>query len=859
MKAKFDVSGMSCAACSSRVEKTVAKLGGVRDVSVNLLTNSMLVDYDESALTDGDISAAVSSAGYGAERADGKAPARPDEKKSDPVKDAQKAMKRRVILSFAFLVPLMYVAMGHMIGLPLPGFLSGTENAVGFALTQLLLCLPVAYINRSYYTRGFGSLFHGAPNMDTLIAVGSAASLVYGVFAIYRMGYGLGAGDMELVHRYYHDLYFESAVMILALINLGKYLEARSKGKTSEAVTRLIDMRPRTAFVERDGGVKEIPAEDVNIGDVVQIKPGSSVPVDGVILEGSTDIDESAITGESIPAEKSPGDKVVAATVNKTGFIRVRTEKVGEDTTLSQIIALVENANAGKAPIARLADRISGVFVPIVMSIALITGIVWLAVGAEGEFALSCAIAVLVISCPCALGLATPVALMAGTGKGAENGILIKSGEALETAHSIKTVVLDKTGTITLGRPEVTVIRAYGMSESGLLGIAAAIESGSEHPLAKAIADRARETDTVIPEATDIRALPGRGIEGRVRTENGLRSYIAGNARMLAERGIDTRDNADADAASDGGSTPIFIADAEDGSICGFIGVADAIKPTSAEAVARLKDMGIEVIMLTGDNERTARAVGKKVGIEKTVSGVLPEDKEREIARLQSSGRRVAMVGDGINDAPALARADVGIAIGAGTDIAIESADIVLMKSELTDVATAIELSRAVIRNIKENLFWAFFYNACGIPLAAGAFYTAFGWKLSPMFGAAAMSVSSLFVVGNALRLRLFKPNKQKKSAEDTYGKADKQSDIEVKTQKKEENIMNYTLKIDGMMCMHCVAHVNKALTDIPGVTADVDLDAKEARVNAPADVSPEALKKAVVDAGYTVTEIKEA
>ena len=675
MKEKFDVTGMTCSACSSRVEKCVSKLEGVKEVSVNLLTNSMQVEFNDAVIQEQGIIDAVVHAGYGAsvqgkkETFSGKQKTRKEG--TDPVKEHLEYMKKRTIWSFIFLIPLMYVSMGHMIGLPLPGFLHGTVNAVGFAMTQFLLCIPVIYINRAYYTKGFSTLFHGAPNMDTLIAVGSTASLVYGIFAIYRMGHGLGVQDLELVNRYLHDLYFESAVMILALINIGKYLEARSKGKTSEAINKLMDLAPKTAFVERDGGVVEIPAEEIQIGDILQVKPGSSVPADGVVLEGTTSIDEAAITGESIPVQKMPGDQVIAATMNKTGFFRMKASKVGDDTTFSQIIHLVEDASASKAPIAKIADKIAGVFVPIVMTIALITAVVWILSGADFEFALSCAISVLVISCPCALGLATPVAIMVGTGKGAENGILIKSGEALEVTHNIQSVVLDKTGTITQGKPVVTDIYGVKTDSTELLKIAAAMEKKSEHPLAEAVLAKAAEEDISLPEASEFSAVAGMGIEAVIEGKK----YYAGNLRLMKEKNISCAGIEDyLETLTGEGKTPLLFAAEKE--LLGVIGAADVVKPTSAQAIRELKKMGIQVIMLTGDNERTAKAIQRQLDIDTVIAEVLPQDKEREVAKLQESGRKVAMVGDGINDAPALARADVGIAIGAGTDVAIESADI---------------------------------------------------------------------------------------------------------------------------------------------------------------------------------------
>ena len=833
MNKKYKVTGMTCSACSSRVEKCVEKLDGVNNVSVNLLTNSMQVDFDENKLTEEKIANSVIQAGYGMEIPTGKAEKKAG--KEDVVEKNIESMKKRTIWSFIFLIPLMYVAMGHMIGLPQPSFLTGDANAVSFALTQLLLCIPVLYINRAYFERGFRSLIHGAPNMDTLISVGSGASLIYGIFAIYRMGYGLGTQNMELVHRYLHDLYFESAVMILALINIGKYLEARSKGKTSEAIQKLIDLAPKTAMVERNGQVVEIAAEDVLIGDVLQVKPGSSIPADGIVVEGMTSVDEAAITGESMPVEKKEGDTVTAATLNKTGFIRMRAVKVGQDTTFSQIIRLVEEASSSKAPIARMADKIAGIFVPTVMGIALLTGIVWLLMGAEFEFALSCAIAVLVISCPCALGLATPVAIMVGTGKGAENGILIKSGEALEITHNVQSVVLDKTGTITEGKPVVTDIISFGMAENEILKIGAALEKKSEHPLAEAVLLKAKGME--LPNAENFAAIPGKGIMAKIQGN----VYYAGNQKLIKEQGISCEKALSSmEKLSEEGKTPLILADEKQ--VLGVIGVADVVKPTSAKAIQELKKLGIQVIMLTGDNVRTAKAIQKQLDIDTVIAEVLPQDKEREISRLQEEGKTVAMVGDGLNDAPALARADVGIAIGAGTDVAIESADIVLMKNDLQDVATAIELSKAVIRNIKENLFWAFFYNVCGIPLAAGVLYPVFGLKLSPMFGAAAMSLSSLFVVSNALRLRFFHSLNKGKTQPKTI------------QEKKEEKNM-YTMKIEGMMCPHCQAAVTKALEALEGTKAEVNLEKKEAYVET--GLEKEVLKKAVEDAGYQVLSVE--
>lgn len=852
MKEKFDITGMTCSACSSRVEKCVSRLEGVRSVSVNLLTNSMQAEYDEKILNERQIIDAVVKAGYGASPKTAhtaKVPAEGAAARENPAEQQMKNMKLRLIVSFVFLIPLMYVTMGHMVGLSLPSFLDGMENAVSFAFTQLLLCLPIIYVNRQYYSKGFRTLFHLAPNMDSLIAIGSCASLVYGIVAIYRMSYGLGNGDMELVHRYYHDLYFESAAMILALITVGKYLEARSKGKTSEAITKLLDLAPKTAVVERGGKETEIPVEQVQAGDIVAVRPGSSIPVDGFIIEGTTSVDEAAITGESIPVHKQVNDTVIAATMNKTGFIRFKATRVGGDTTFSQIIRLVEEASSSKAPIAKIADKIAGVFVPVVIGVAVVTAIVWLAVGASFEFALSCAISVLVISCPCALGLATPVAIMVGTGKGAENGILIRSGEALEMAHNIQSVVLDKTGTITQGKPVVTNVETI-LSEQEFLSLAAGLEEKSEHPLAEAILEYAKKKSVKPAGITEFVSVPGRGVKGKL----GNTRYIAGNRRMLKEQGIPLGDYAQRlDVLADEGKTPMLFAD--ENRILGILSVADVVKPTSREAVRQLKEQGVEVVMLTGDNRRTAEAIRRELDIDTVIAEVLPQDKEREIVKLQEQGKKVAMVGDGINDAPALARADVGMAIGAGTDVAIESADVVLMKNDLLDAVTAIRLSKAVIRNIKQNLFWAFFYNSLGIPVAAGVFYHAFGWKLNPMIGAAAMSMSSIFVVTNALRLKNFRVSRSETSeaAESEMQEAMLQSN-EIENEIKEEKTM-ITMKINGMMCPHCQAAVKKALEAFEGVSADVSLEDKAAYITGEADV--EALKNAVADAGYEVVGIE--
>ena len=752
-------------------------------------------------------------------------------------------MKRRFLVSLCFLIPLFYIAMGHMMGWPLPSFLHDSRNALAFAFIQFLLVLPIMYVNDKYYRVGFKTLFHGAPNMDSLIAVGSAAAVVYGIAAIFQIGYGLGHGDMARVEQWSMDLYFESAGMILTLITLGKYLETRSKGKTSEAISRLMDLAPKTATALRDGREVEIPVEQVVVGDLLLVRPGQSIPVDGEVVEGLSSVDESALTGESLPVEKGPGDKVAAASINKSGSFTFRALRVGEDTTLAQMIRLVEEAASSKAPIAKLADKVAGIFVPTVIAIAVITAIVWLlATGGDITRALTAGVAVLVISCPCALGLATPVAIMVGTGKGAENGILIKSAEALETLHTIGAVVLDKTGTLTQGKPVVTDCRmAEGVTEEELLCVAASLEQPSEHPLAEAILAETRQRNIPLVQVADFLATPGRGISA---TLHGA-PVLAGNRAMLEEAGIGLGPfAAQAEALAQEGKTPLFFA--ESGKLLGIVAVADTPKPTSAEAVAGFQAMGIDVIMLTGDNRRTAEAVGKALNVDRVIAEVLPQDKEKTVAELQAQGKRVAMVGDGINDAPALARADVGIAIGAGTDVAIESADIVLMKSDLLDAVTAVKLSKKVIRNIKENLFWAFIYNIIGIPLAAGVWYPLFHLQLSPMFAAAAMSMSSVCVVTNALRLKFFQPEHRVPSpAPGNPPQTEKGSEL-----------MTKTMVIEGMMCAHCQAHVEKALNALDGVSATVNLEAKTATVTLDAPVSDDVLKDAVVQAGYEVVSI---
>ncbi len=859
-KETYDVTGMSCAACSSRVEKAVARQSGVQQVSVNLLKNSMVVEYDESALSSAQIVAAVEQAGYGASLHEKPGAAVPAAKGGgqgglSAAQQAYRGMKKRLALSLVFTVPLFYLSMGHMMGWPLPGCFLGTENALVFAFTQFLLLLPIVFLNRQYYIGGAKALIQRAPNMDSLIALGSGAAIVYGIYAIYRIGIGFGQMDMDTVYTYMMELYFESAGTILTLITMGKTMEARAKGKTSEAITKLMDLAPKTATVERDGTERVIPAAEVQPGDVLIVRAGESVPVDGVVLEGASAVDESALTGESIPVEKQAGDTVIGATINKSGYFKMRATKVGDDTALSQIVRLVDEATSSKAPIAKLADKVSGVFVPVVIAIAVIAALAWLLTGHSVEFSLSVGISVLVISCPCALGLATPTAIMVGTGRGAANGILIKSAEALETAHSVNTVVLDKTGTITQGKPVVTDVLTLGTGRDELLTVAASLEKRSEHPLAEAIAAEAEKARLTLLPVEHFEQIPGQGLRAAVDG----RDCLAGNRRMMEANGISGDPLfSRGEALAKDGKTPLYFA--REGRLLGLIAVADVVKPTSAQAVAELSGMGIEVVMLTGDNERTAEAIRRQVGVDRVVAEVLPQDKEREIRRLQEGGKKVAMVGDGINDAPALARADVGIAIGAGTDVAIESADIVLMRSDLLDVSTAVQLSRAVIRNIKQNLFWAFFYNAIGIPIAAGVFYPAFHLKMNPMLGALAMSFSSVFVVSNALRLRWFKarhaaPQEQSSSP---HGGAEIASSEQAANEEKGETTMEKVISIEGMACMHCVKHVQEALAAVPGVQeVTVDLEGKSATVSVDGSVTDEALKAAVDGAGYEALSVR--
>ena len=877
MKQTFDVTGMSCAACSARVEKATSKVDGVESVAVNLLKNSMEVEYDGSPETTAAISAAVEKAGYGAfPRPEAGSAAGVGQAVPAGPTPAERAaaearkVRTRLIVSFVFTVPLFYLSMGHMFAWPLPPVFLGAENMMTFGLTQFLLLLPVIFVNFKFFRVGFTSLAHGAPNMDSLIALGSTASTVYGVATLYRIGLALGAGNLEAAHMAGMDLYFESAAMILTLITLGKYFEARAKGKTTDSIAKLMDLAPKEATRRTAEGAEErVAVSSLRVGDIVIVRAGEGVPVDGTVLEGEGSVDESAITGESVPVDKTPGAQVTGATVNKTGWMAVRADRVGSDTVLAGIVRLVDEATSTKAPIEKIADKISGVFVPVVIAIAIVVFIVWFALGAGVSTALTHAISVLVISCPCALGLATPTAIMVGTGRGARQGILVKSAEALETARDVRTVVFDKTGTITEGAPSVTdFFVEAGADPARAATIALSIESKSEHPLAKAVVDWTRGQGIRALPVEGFRQIPGGGLEANVDGH----AVLAGNERLMEGRGVSLGAlSARCRELADEGKTPLIFV--EDGSPVCVVGVADTVKPTSAQAFARLKAMGIKTVMLTGDNERTAAAIQRVVGADSVVAGVLPDGKESEIRRLQASGK-VAMVGDGVNDAPALARADVGIAIGAGTDIAIDSADVVLMRSDVLDVPAAIELSRATLRNIKQNLFWALIYNTVCIPVAAGAFSFA-GFTLSPMVAAAAMSCSSVCVVSNALRLRGWKPSfsadeapvlasgNEMGSTGSNAPVIDKETQPRIEqgdaigAPRGKEPIMEKKLTVEGMMCQHCVAHVKKALEGVEGVTeADVDLDAGTAVAKLSQDVPDDKLTAAVIDAGYEVKAI---
>ncbi len=842
---KFQITGMSCAACQIHVAKSVQKLDGVSDVDVSLLANTMVVKYDDLKTDSQKIAEAVSKAGYGAflfEHHGGRNDFRREwqRRKEEEVLN-QKKLKQRLILSIIFLIPLLYISMGHMLLLPVPLFLSGKENSLLFAFTQFLLTIPVVVINGHFFVSGIKAFFNKMPNMDSLVAIGAGASLLYGIFAIYMMIYGFSHGNFDFVLRYSKVLYFESCATILTLVTVGKYLEARSKAKTSDALDKLVNLAPKTAVIIRNGKEVIIPSEQVVSGDIVLIKPGESIPVDGVVTDGYGYVDQSAITGESIPVEKNIGDEVLSATVNKNGSFRFRASNVGEDTTLARIIKLVDEAGSSKAPIARLADSISGIFVPAVIVIAILTAICWIAAGQSFEFAFNCAVSVLVISCPCALGLATPVAIMVGMGKAAEYGILIKSAESLERLHSVDTVVLDKTGTVTSGRPKVTDVEVFAnLSEKDFLSIAASIEQGSEHPLAGAVVNKAKEEGIEIKTPDKFEIIPGKGVLAVIDGE----SYTAGNIKLMSENEVE--DSAFFGKMSEKysylGKTPLFFA--KNKKLLGLIAVADSVRQTSAEAVMYLKQSGLRVILLTGDNRLTAGSIAKEVGIDEVIADVRPEGKEAEVGRLQDSGHRVAMVGDGVNDAPALVRADVGIAIGAGTDIAVDSGDVVLMKDSLLDVVRAIRLSGEVVKNIRTSLFWAFVYNIIGIPVAAGVLYPAFGLLLSPMIAAAAMSLSSVCVVSNALRIRLFRDNIEEQPKEKELFAGDKN--------------MKKIMLIDGMMCAHCQKRVHDVLSALDGVAeVDVNLENKTAVVVCSKEIDDKILTDAVTNAGYEVLSIK--
>lgn len=837
MTEQFAVTGMTCAACSAHVEKAVSRLSGVQSAPVNLMLGSMTVTYDEKAVTEGDIIAAVKAAGYGASPA-----SQTDQGQLRRDQDAAlRRRKKHLIWSVVFLVPLFYLSMGHMMGLPLPQVLH--MHPLLLACLQLALVIPILILNRNYFTVGFSRLVKLSPNMDSLVAVGAAAGLVY---SLIEMGL-LAAGQVSGMP----DLYFESAGMILTLVTVGKYLEERSRGKTTGAISALLALAPESAVVRRQGQELTIPTEEIVAGDTVIVRQGGRIPVDGVITDGHAAVDESAITGESLPVEKVPGDAVTSATVTSSGYLELRATRVGGDTTLSQIIRLMEEAASSKAPISRLADRISGIFVPAVMAISLTAALLWAFVGGmDVRFCLSIAIAVLVISCPCALGLATPVAIMVGTGQAAQQGILIKSAESLELLHKVQTVVLDKTGTVTMGQPRVTdILCAPGVTEEELLCVAASAEKPSEHPLAHAIVEESQARHIPLCPVSGFRSVPGGGIQATLSGE----AVLAGNAGYLAQNGVSLAAmEADAHRLAEDGKTPLFFA--ESGRLLGCVAVADVVKPDSAKAIAALRRMGRRVVLLTGDNQRTANAIARQIGVDQVIAQVLPQDKAKCVAQLQQQGQRVAMVGDGVNDAPALAQADVGLAIGAGTDIAIESADVVLMKSSLLDIPAAMDLSRAVLRNIKQNLFWAFFYNSIGIPVAAGVLYPALHLTLNPMLAAAAMSLSSVCVVSNALRLRGWKPPVFPNQPAPT---APLPESAVFQSQGKEENTVNKTIHIDGMMCTHCTGRVEKALNDLPGVEATVDLDSKSAAVTCTPDVSDDTLRQAVEDAGYHVTDIR--
>ena len=842
MEKKFDVSGMTCAACVANVTRAVKKLEGVSDANVNLMTNSMKVSYDENKVNDNKIISAVEKIGYGAKLSGEKVTG--ENKKED---DREGHLKNRLVSSLVFMLILMYVAMGHMVHLPSPGIFHGREGAIIFAFTQFLLALPVVYINRDFYISGFKGLKNRAPNMDSLVAIGSAASLIYGIFAIYMMAYGFGHGDMKIVDDYRTNLYFESSAMILTLITLGKYLEEKSKNKTRSSLSKLMDLAPKRATVLENNEEVQKNIEDVRVGDVIMVRPGEAVAVDGKIIEGTSSLDESAVTGESIPVSKSVGDRVISASINTTGSFKFIAEKVGEDTTISQIIKLVDQANESKAPIAKLADKIAGIFVPAVLIISALTFIIWTSLGYGFESALNFAISVLVISCPCALGLATPVSIMVATGKSADFGLLFKNAEVLENLHKIDDIVMDKTGTITEGKPKLTDILT-DLDQDEFLKIAASIEKNSQHPLATAILNYAHEKNIKISEVNNFDSVSGRGLSADLDGKK----YFAGNREFMEEEKIDLKDyERKAEKLAGEGKTSMYFANASE--VIGIISVKDLPKESSKDAIALLKAMGKKIIMLTGDNKKTALAIGREIGVDETFAGLLPDEKNKKIDDLQKYGDKVLMIGDGINDAPSLAKADIGMAIGHGTDVAIESSDVVLMRSDLLDVVSALELSKATIKNIKENLFWAFFYNTIGIPLAAGLLYPGFGIKLSPMFGAFAMSMSSVFVVNNALRLRRFKP-RGINSLEDKT--PEKEKNLHEENVKKEEENLT-TIKVEGMMCEHCEKRVSEAL-EKTGKAKNVLANHQEGTVKfVDSGITAEEIKKAVEEAGYKIIKNK--
>jgi len=874
-KTKFVVQGMTCSSCSSHVERAVKKLQGIQSVNVNLLLNSMIVEFDENKISEKEIIEAVKNAGYGANmeneaesfnlrQIEKQTPK--FQKQSEKQKEIIQSMKKRLLISICFLIPLMYLAMHTMFeswfDLKTPEWIQetfgGNENAIAFALTQILLLIPIIIVNRNYFITGFKRLWKRMPNMDSLIALGSSAAILYGIYALYKIGYGLGYQQLEMVENYRMNLYFESAGMILTLITFGKYLETKSKGKTSEAIEKLIDLVPKTAIVVRENKEQEIAVEEIQVNEIIVIKPGGNIPVDGIIIEGTSSVDQSSITGESIPVMKKTGDTVISGTINQKGSFQMKATKVGKDTTLAQIIQLVEEASNSKAPISKLADKVSGIFVPCVILIAFFTTLFWLLQGQTVELALSMGISVLVISCPCALGLATPVAIMVGTGKAAENGILFKTAESLETLQSVNAVVLDKTGTITEGKPKVIAVKLLKeektSSEKELLKIAASLEKNSEHPLAIAILEKAKKEKIEMDEVKDFVSVSGRGVKGKINET----LYLGGNLAFMQENEINLPNKLEeAETFLKQGKTVLYFAN--DKEIMGFIVVADTKKHDSYQAIQEMKKNNLEVIMLTGDNQKVAENIAKELKIDKVVAEILPQDKEKEVVKLQEQKKKVAFVGDGINDSPALTRADVGIAIGSGTDIAIESADVVLMKNSLLDVMTAIQLSQAVIRNIKMNLFWAFFYNCIGIPVAAGVFYLSYGLKLNPMIGAAAMSMSSVCVVTNALRLKNFKVNHLNKNSKETN--YDTENEIEQNEKNcEEENKMEEIIKeilIDGMQCNHCKMTVEKVLNRIEGVKqVEVDLEEKKAIITSTRKIEDEIIRQRIEEEGFVVKEI---